>query len=420
MPGVRDDGGQRGASALICSSMDLRTGITGSTGEERCAQRRTRVEKELVIDLCALVPQKGSIGSADEKNCEQMLGHVPIPVGYAGPLSVTFSSGETSEIHLPLATTEGALVASVNRGCKALNLSAANGSGQGVTTSSIHHGMSRSIALRIQKTEDQRPKKAEEIKTHEVQWRHAAEATSDHLKILRYELDEMADHLFLTIFCDTDEAMGMNMVTIAAQAVGEWIAENIEGVEFVTVAGNVDSDKKPSSRVHEHGRGYEVTAEAVLSAEVITDVLKTTPEALMSVARAKLELGSAIAGAIGKNLHAANIIAALYLATGQDAAHVVEGSLTDTRINELANQRVHISVRLPAVLVGVRGGGTTLPAQSQCLKMLMKPKTSLHPKAQLAESIGAAVLAGEISLLAAQASHSLATAHGKLGRVTVK
>ena len=382
--------------------MDLRSLPDGLTPEQRCDERRSRIEKSLNLDLSNVQPAKGSIGHADEKNCEQMFGTVPLPVGYAGPLSVTFSSGEKKEIHLPLATTEGALVASVNRGCKALSVSGS------VTMKSIHHGMSRSLAFRGHARK--------EIGQSASKWMPIAQATSGHLKVLKYDLDESGDFVFLTLFCDTDEAMGMNMVTIAAQAVGEWIEKNIDGLEFITVAGNVDSDKKPSTRVHQKGRGYDVTAEAVLTEEVIRDVLKSTPEALLAVAEAKLKHGSKIAGAIGSNLHAANIIAALYLATGQDAAHVVEGSLTDTQINQLTNKQLRISVRCPALLVGLRGGGTTLPAQSQCLKMLLGEKTSLHPKTQRAESIGAAVLAGEISLLAAQASHSLASAHGKLGR----
>lgn len=386
--------------------MDLRTGITGGAGEDRCAERRSRVEDALSMDLSALNSARGSVGHADERNCEQMLGHVPIPVGYAGPLKVTFSSRETHDIHLPLATTEGALVASVNRGCKALNAS------DGVTTSSIHHGITRSISFRMQDSKIG----TQDIENHKKDICRIAESTSAHLKVLRQEIDVSDDHLFLTLFCDTDKAMGMNMATIAAQAVGEWIEENITGLEFITVAGNVDSDKKPSERVHKRGRGYEVTAEAILSAAVIRSVLKTTPEALLRVAHAKLELGSAIAGAMGKNLHAANVIAALYIATGQDAAHVVEGSLADTRISALSDQRIHAAIRIPALLVGVRGGGTNLPAQDQCLKMLMRSKASLHSNAQLSESIGAAVLAGEISLLSAQAAHHLAKAHRRHGR----
>lgn len=388
--------------------MDLRNLPDGLTPEQRCNERRSRVEKSLYLDLSALTPAPSSVGHADEKNCEQMLGHVPLPVGYAGPLKVNFSSGEDADVHLPLATTEGALVASVNRGCKALTIVG------GVKTTSIHHGMNRSLAFRVRDRDRARKDIGESAK----EWMPVGHATSNHLKILRYELDDAPDHLFMTIFCDTDEAMGMNMVTIAAQAIGDWIQENIEGITLITVAGNVDSDKKPSTRTRERGRGYEVTAEATLTDEVVRDVLKTTPEALLAVAETKLKHGSELAGAISKNLHAANIIAALYLATGQDAAHVVEGSLTDTTVTPSSTPiGVRIEVRCPAILVGLRGGGTTLPAQSQCLKMLMQPKISLHPKAQLAESIGAAVLAGEISLLAAQASHQLAKAHRTLGRL---
>ncbi len=428
--------------------MDLRTLPTGLSPSDRVDERRARIEKELGIDLGSVRPSPDAIGHADEKNCEQMFGMVGIPVGYAGPLPVTFSSGQRTLVHLPLATTEGALVASVNRGCKAL------GEG-GVRTSSVQHGVSRSLAFKLPASSHQL---SAFLQKSESQWRKIGEETSDHLHILRYDIDQKDDYLFLTIYADTDEAMGMNMVTIAASAIGKWVEENAKNVDFVTVAGNVDSDKKPSVRTKERGRGYEVTAEAVISGDVINNILKSSPERMMEIAHAKLEIGSSVAGSLGKNLHAANIIAALYLATGQDAAHVVEGSLADTIVEidqpehvilsspagrpsirprgvypdewkELRSTQgdtaghiegdmrsLRISVHLPALLVGVRGGGTGLPAQSQCLQLLLKDKTSLHPKAQLAESIGAAVLAGEISLLGAQASHQLANAHQRLGR----
>ena len=389
--------------------MDLRDLPTGLDASARIDERRARVEKELGADLSILKPDERVIGNADEKNCEQMIGVVPVPVGIAGPLKITLSSKEIIERYLPLATTEGALVASVNRGCKAVTMSG------GATVTSIHHGTSRSIAFKRSEATGQKA-----LIEHEAQkWLPVAESTSSHLKVLHYELDETADYVFLTLFCDTDEAMGMNMVTIAAQAVGEWIEKEIDGLSFVTVAANVDSDKKPSVRTHDEGRGFEVNAEAVIPSSVITEVLKTTPEKLLDVARAKLEVGSALAGAIGKNLHAANIIAALYLATGQDAAHVVEGSLTDTTVED-HKDGIRISVRIPALMIGLRGGGTDLPAQAQALGLLLGSKTSLHPRQQLAEIIGSAVLAGEISLLAAQASGSLAKAHATLGRSSLK
>jgi hydroxymethylglutaryl-CoA reductase (NADPH) len=389
--------------------MDLRTLPSSLSPSDRVNERRKRIETELNLDLSNVRTSPERAGHADEKNCEQMFGTVPIPVGYAGPLRVFFSSKEEKQIHLPLATTEGALVASVNRGCKAVSIT-------GASTSSIHHGISRSIAWKVGKAVNEF---CDSLKTRESEWKKIAEETSDHLKIISHEIESAEGHVFLTLYADTDEAMGMNMITIAAQAVGEW-GESVmvslsNHAEFVTVAGNVDSDKKPSLRTYEHGRGYEVTAETLLSKETIEEILKSSPEAMLKVAKAKLEVGSELAGAIGRNLHTANIIAALYLATGQDAAHVVEGSLSDTYVEE-TDDGLKVTVRLPAVIVGVRGGGTSLPAQSQCLQMLLKDKTKLHAKAQLAESIGAAVLAGEISLLAAQAGHQLARAHKELGR----
>ena len=398
--------------------MDLRTLPTGLSPAQRCEERRKRLERELGLDLGLLRVNPATVGQADERNCEQMFGNVPIPVGYAGPLPVTFSSGETVEIHLPLATTEGALVASVNRGCKALRES-----GGVRIVRVIHHGATRSLAFRIEPQMSTAFTAA--LEHAEGAWKRIAEETSEHLKVLSYHIAVQEEHLFLTIACDTDEAMGMNMVTTAAQAAGEWIAREFAefGVTFVSVAGNVDSDKKASRRTHDLGRGYEVQAEALIQPAVISSILKTTPEKMLAVAHAKLDVGSTVAGALGRNLHAANVIAALYLATGQDAAHVVEGSLADTEVTA-EEDGLRMKVRCPALMVGIRGGGTTLPAQHQSLALLLKTRTlrqrsvqaQLHPAKQLAESIGAAVLAGELSLLAALASHSLAAVHARLGR----
>jgi len=387
--------------------MDLRTLPPNLDAEGRCNERRKRVEKNLRLPLSLLAADNDRIGHADERNCEQMLGCVAVPVGYAGPLSVIFSSKEQRVIHLPLATTEGALVASINRGCKALSTN-------GVRASSVNRGITRSLAFFLPK-EGQTFTAA--LTKNTKDWQAAAEGTSAHLKLLRFDCDEKDDHIFLTIAFDTDEAMGMNMATIAAQAAGDWIAEHLLPAtgRFVTVAGNVDSDKKPSLRTKQKGRGYDVSVQATIGAATIKDVLKTSAQAMADIARAKLRAGSTVAMALGKNLQAANIIAALYIATGQDPAHVVEGSLADTIVT-MERDDLCIAVHLPAIIVGVRGGGTSLPAQKQCLDMLLHPKTSLHRKAQLAESIGAAVLAGELSLLAAQANHTLAKAHKKLAR----
>ena len=384
--------------------MDLRDLPPDMTPPKRVDERRARIERELGIDLGRLKITAEQLGAADEKNCEQMFGAVPVPVGLAGPIRLNFSSGETHEVYLPLATTEGALVASVNRGSRALTEAG------GVRASSEHIGTTRSIACEVKDAQGG----SEKSRALDPAWKKLAEATSKHLKILSYDIDAKDDVLFLTLAADTDEAMGMNMTTNAAQAVGEFLAKELD-IPLLSVAGNVDSDKKPSMLTKTRGRGYRVKAEATLPEKIIANLLKTGSDALLRTARAKLELGSELAGALGKNLHAANTVAALYLATGQDAAHVVEGSLADTTVEQAADG-IRISVELPALLIGVRGGGTELPAQKQCLDLLLNRRTKLHPRAQLAETIGGAVLAGELSLLAALASGTLAQAHRALAQ----
>lgn len=391
--------------------MDLRNLPEQLSGFQRVNQRRSLIERKFGLDLSAAEISERALGEAEKKNCEQMFGAVPLPVGYAGPLSVTFSNRSKAEIHLPLATTEGALVASVNRGCKACSV-------EGIKiTRSTYHGITRSIAFTPASKSATPQYIVDAIRSQETSWKQAAEATSKHLKVKGFDLDLSKQYVFLTVAFDTDEAMGMNMATIAAQAIADTLTSHSKDLKCITIAGNIDSDKKPSKRTHERGRGHEVICSTHLSAATIADILKSTPDAMLAVADAKLKAGSALAGAIGKNLHAGNIIAALYLATGQDPAHVSEGSLADTTVTARGDG-LDIEVRVPAIIVGVRGGGTGLPAQSQCMKLLLKPNVNLHRKTQLAESIAIAVLAGEISLLAALASHELSNAHVKLARVT--
>lgn len=389
--------------------MDLRNLPEHLSSLERINQRRTLIERELGIDLTLLQTDASHIGEAEQKNCEQMFGMLSVPVGYAGPLTILLSGGQKTTVHLPIATTEGALVASINRGCKALTEAG------GATIISVkNHGISRSIAFRTSSASGVQDL-VDLLRKNETEWKTQAEATSTHLKILSYAIDIQKQYVFLTLNADTDEAMGMNMITIAAATVAEWVSKKISSAKCITIAGNVDSDKKPSKRTHERGRGFEVTASVTLTENIITETLKSTSADMLAVAKAKLDAGSLLAGAIGKNLHAANMIAALYLSTGQDIAHTVEGSLADTTVEQVG-AGVKISVRLPAILVGIRGGGTALPAQSQCLAMLLKNKKGAEGRKQLAEIIAGAVLAGEVSLLAAQASHSLASAHEKMAR----
>src|SRR3989344_6868252 len=197
--------------------MDLRNLQENRDAAGRVSKRRSVIEQELNVELDALGISPQQVGNADEQNCEQMFGAVPVPVGLAGPLRIQFSTGEISDVYLPLATTEGALVASINRGCKALREAG------GVRATSEYVGMTRSIAFEVKDAEAA----SEQIRKLESAWQKVAETTSSHLNILSYDVDTKDDVLFLTIAADTDEAMGMNMVTIAAQAVGELISKEL-------------------------------------------------------------------------------------------------------------------------------------------------------------------------------------------------
>ena len=200
------------------------------------------------------------------------------------------------------------------------------------------------------------------------------------------------------------------MATIATSEIVK-IIETKTKARCVSVAGNFDIDKKPAWLNFISGRGKRVWAEVTLKNQIVKEVLKTTPQKLTEVVYRKNYLGSIMSGSIGFNAHFANIIAAVFLATGQDPAHVVEGSLGVTTAEVTGNGDLYFSIYLPSLVIGTVGGGTHLPTQKEALKIMQI--TSVLEYAQV---LGAAVLAGELSLIASLSEGSLALAHKKLGR----
>jgi len=211
--------------------------------------------------------------------------------------------------------------------------------------------------------------------------------------------------------------MGMNMITIATDAAVDLILSEND-VELVALSGNMCSDKKPAAINAILGRGKTVSADVFVTKETISGILKTTPEKMAEVNYRKNLLGSARAGSLGFNAHAVNITAAMFIACGQDAAHVVEASNAITTM-ELTDGGLYCSVTLPSLNVGTVGGGTRISTQQECLNMLGVAGAVENPGTnakKLAEIIAAAVLAGEISLVGALAARHLAKAHATLGR----
>jgi hydroxymethylglutaryl-CoA reductase (NADPH) len=250
------------------------------------------------------------------------------------------------------------------------------------------------------------------VSENEAKIAHVIGTKTSRGRLLGIEAFPCGMSLFLRFSYGTGDAMGMNMVTIATEAACDLIGKET-GAVLVSVAGNMCTDKKPAWINAIRGRGKSVVAEARIPSKVVKDKLHTTVDSVVETNMRKNLIGSSMAGSAGHNAHAANMAAALYIATGQDPAQVVEASIAMTSC-ESVDGDLYISVRMPSVEVGTVGGGTRLPCQSEALRMMDCLGDGKAKK--LAEIVAVTVLAGELSTLAAQAAGHLGKAHGELGR----
>ncbi len=382
-------------------------------GSENAAAlaRRLALEKMYGVSLSAIGSTILDFDELVGRNIENPIGAVQVPVGVAGPLRI-HGDYARGDYYIPLATTEGALVAGVNRGCKALTLSG------GVRVKILFDGMARAPALWT-------PSVTEAVKLVEWVFQHIdevkkeAESTTRHGKLKQIQPFITGNIVWLRFVFETGDAMGMNMVTIAVDKALKWVLENYPGeASLVALSGNMCVDKKPNCLNLLFGRGKTVVAEAIVKRDVVKQVFNVEPEDIDYVNRVKNLLGSARAGSLGFNAHFANIIAAIFIATGQDVAQVVESSMGYTW-TELRGDDLYISVTLPSLEVGTVGGGTRLPTQREALSLLGVAGSGDPPGSnakKFAEIVAAAVLAGELNLLAALAANELAQAHKRLGR----
>ncbi len=350
---------------------------------------------------------------AASRHCENFVGISQVPVGIAGPLTIRGRYVEASEpVYVPLATTEGALIASVNRGCRAI----AEAGGAVVRVEDV--GMTRAPVFRTSGVE-QTEEFLAWLAANEDRVRQVTEGTSRYLRLLDIKTQAIGTSIYLRFRFASGDAMGMNMATIACDRVVRELIEPETGVPCVALSGNYCVDKKPSAINFLEGRGKRIRAEVQLDAEVLGGALKTDAAQLIEVQYRKNLVGSIAAGAMGSNAHFANVLAAFFIATGQDVAQVVEGSMGMTCVEPTGADGVLASIFLPDVPLGVVGGGTALSTQREALALLGAQADPERPGAgslRLAEILGATVLAGEISLLAAFTSGDLAGAHERLGR----
>ncbi|MGM0590503.1 MAG: hydroxymethylglutaryl-CoA reductase (NADPH) [Halobacteriota archaeon] len=372
------------------------------------AARRLLVAADTGVDLDAV----GDYGFPAERaatNIENMLGAVQVPLGVAGPVTIRGASID-GERYLPLATTEGALLASVNRGCSVIDQSG------GATARVVKSGMTRAPVFRVDDVAEATAL-VEWIRANEDALTEAAEATTNHGELLDVTPYVVGSSVFLRFRYDTKDAMGMNMATIATRAAAD-LVESETTAELVALSGNLCTDKKPAAINAIEGRGRSVTADVVVPREVVEARLHTTPEAVAELNVRKNLVGSAKAGSLGFNAHVSNVVAAMFLATGQDAAQVVEGANAITTA-EVRDEGLYVAVSMASVEVGTVGGGTKLPSQGEGLDLLGVRGGGDPPGTNadgLAECVAVGALAGELSLLSALASRHLSSAHESLGR----
>jgi hydroxymethylglutaryl-CoA reductase (NADPH) len=371
--------------------------------------RRTYIEEVTQTSLSTIGSYSIGIDRVVRRNCENMIGAVQVPVGVAGPLAVRGEHASGS-CYLPLATTEGALIASVNRGCAAITKAG------GADVRIFRDGMTRAPVFATENVVHAR-KTVAWVEEHAAELAAIAETTTAHGRFQGITPFVAGTSVYFRISFDTKDAMGMNMVTIASEKIAGAI-EEATGARLVALSGNMCTDKKPAAMNMINGRGKTVVAGVFLSDELVRSIFKTDAATLAEVNLRKNLVGSARAGSLGFNAHAANIIAAVFIACGQDPAHVVEGSNTMTTVDPVAGG-VYVAVTLPSLQLGTVGGGTGIDTQAECLGMLGvagggDPPGS-HARA-FAEIVAAGVLAGELSLLGALGAGHLARAHKQLGR----
>ena len=338
------------------------------------------------------------------KNIENMIGVTHVPLGFAGPVAIRGDHAGGAFL-VPMATTEGALVASVSRGMSVISESG------GARAKVLSDAMTRAPVFRTEGI-DHITKVINWLCENAGAIDDAVSATTRHGRRMTIEPYPNGRNLFLRFAYDTGDAMGMNMVTIATEAVCRLI-EKETGAVMVSVSGNMCTDKKPAAVNAINGRGKVVIAEATVPGSLVESKLHTTAAAIAETNTRKNLIGSAMAGSMGSNAPAANMAAAVYIATGQDPAHVVEASLCMPTCEDVEGD-LYIAVRMPAVEVGTVGGGTRLPAQSEALEIMGCKGDGKARK--FAEIVAVTVLAGEQSTLAAPSAGQLGNAHKDQGR----
>jgi hydroxymethylglutaryl-CoA reductase (NADPH) len=338
-------------------------------------------------------------------NCEHFSGVAQVPIGFAGPLTIHGEQAQ-GEFLIPLATTEGTLVASYNRGMQVLNACG------GVKVTVVGDAMQRAPVFVFDDARQGRDF-VEWVQENFARIAQEAEATSSVAK-LKYIDHYLANKfVYLRFNYHTGDAAGQNMVGRATFAACSWVLDQYPGVRHFYLESNFATDKKASQVNIMRTRGKRVTAEAVIQRDVLIQKMRVEPESL-AYHYGVANVGSILSGANNNGLHSANCITAMFIATGQDVANVAESSAGVVYVELTPERDLYLSITIPSLIVATYGGGTGLPTQRECLELLGcwgKGKVN-----KLAEIVAGAVLAGELSLAAAISSSDWVSSHEQYGR----
>lgn len=337
---------------------------------------------------------------------ENFIGTVKVPVGVIGPVRVNGTHAQ-GDYYVPLATTEAALVASYSRGTALLTAVG------GCSTVTIKTGVGRAPGFAFGTLYEAGQFIAWVLKVLPTLETTAA-ATSRFVQLTDTRVSLEGNHVYLLFEFYTGDAAGQNMVTIATQAICDYIAlQSPVRPLYAFVEANHSGDKKASAQSFLLGRGRSVTAEILIPAAMVQQGLHTSPGMMANYSRMSV-VGGVLSGTIGIQGHIANGLAAMFLACGQDVACVAESAVGITRMEATDDGSLYASVTLPSLLVGTVGGGTALPSQHACLDIMGLAGVG-HANA-FAEVCAAVALGGELSIVGALASNEFASAHERLAR----
>ena len=373
-------------------------------GDEAVRARHEFVRERTGVEL-EHIPHYSFDPAITSGNIEHFLGVAQVPVGLAGPLLVDGEHAQ-GEFYVPMATAEGTLVASYNRGMR-LTYEAG-----GIKTTVMDDRMQRAPVFVFASAREARDF-GRWLDEHFDEIKAAAETTTRSGKLRDIEKYSAGRHLYTRFNYTTGDAAGQNMTGKATQAACLWIMDNCTTIEHYLLEGAFATDKKSSQINMLRTRGKRVIAEAVIPNALVEKIMRTTSETLFR-ARQINNLGGFMSGVNNNGAHSANGITAMFIATGQDVANVAESSAAYAYTELRPNGDYYYSVTIPALIVATYGGGTGLATQREALEMLgCYGKGKVY---KFAEIVAATVLAGELSLGSAVVAEEWVSAHDLLGR----